>query len=108
MSGPQHAITEQRCKSGGDLNVQIVAALGGVGGRLEVEITLGIQFPDGSHAFVQFFESSRLRHRSRQIVEPLGEVLDRSGIVDQATAGPGRLRPAVRCSSWSGSGSGIP
>ena len=83
MSGPSTPSRSKRRERRGDLHVQVVAALRRVGGRLEIEITLGRQLPGRSDILVQIFETSRFRDHGRQIVEPLGQFLDRTRIVDQ-------------------------
>ena len=63
--------------------MQVVAPLGGVGGRLEVEVALGLQLPARPHALAQIFESRStwatavVRSSSRSARSRIG-----AGIVD--------------------------
>ena len=67
--------------------MQVVAALGRVGGRLDVEKVSGFSFQ--VVRTVSGTSSNRLDLAivDRQVVEPVGQVLDRRRVVDSSTGG---------------------
>ena len=81
--GPENAIAQHGRERARDLSMQVVAALGSVGRCLEIEVALGRQLPDRSNIFVQVFKSRRFRNHDGQVVELLGELLERARIIDE-------------------------
>jgi len=93
----------QRLERIPNLPVEAVAPFRRVGGRLDVQIDLGTELPVAPHIFGQRLERRRFGDGDRQVLQPVGEIADRGGIVDHGrrdliggglpvVAGPGLIR----------------
>ena len=69
--------------------MQGIAALGGVGGGLQIEVALGLQLPARAEALTQIFEPARACYGRRQVVEVRGQLAN----------GPGSL--TISGATWS-------
>ena len=81
-SGPSTPFGQQRRERLGELGVKVVAALGSIGRRLDVEIALGFQLPGAPDRLGNILEPLRFGDGDGQIVEAVGQVLERGRVVD--------------------------